>query len=250
MRGPQGTLFGKNTTGGAVSVVLRKPGKEIGGFAEAEYGSFNKKLARGSLDIPLADTFQIKVSGYYQNDEGYAKDTLTNQRLNDDDGWGVRLGLHSDLSNSVRWNASYAHIVDDAENILNFNCNPVNPGDCSGRFSSSGLSKTPGAANFAALGITGRKANYGQGNRTSTNLITSNLEFGISQAWTLNLITGYVNLTQQYALDFYDGRSSPSLTNPYPAAIGNPRGGFTILNDGYDDQFSQEVKISASLVAA
>ena len=245
---PRGTLFGKNTTGGAVSVILRKPGKDLGGFAEVGYGSFDKKLARGSLDIPLADTFQIKVSGYYQNDDGYAKDTVTNQRLNDDDGWGVRLGLYGDLSNSVRWNASYAHIVDDAENILNFNCNPVTPGDCSGRFSSSGLSKTPGAANFAVLGITGRKANYGQGNRTSTNLITSNLEFGLSEALTLDLITGYVHMTQQYALDFYDGRSSPSLANPYPAPIGNPRGGFTILNDGYEDQFSQEAKISGKIV--
>lgn len=247
LRGPQGTLFGKNTTGGAISVILRQPGKTLGGYAEVGYGSFNNKLARASVDLPLADTFQVKVSGYWQNDDGYTKDTITKQRLNDGDGWGARLGLHGDLSSNVVWNASYTHIVDNSENILNFECNPTNPTDCNGRFSATGFSKTPGATNFAALGITGRKATYGQGNRTSTELATSNLQFTLSPALTLNLITGFVSQRQQYALDFYDGRSSPTLANPFPAAAGLARGGFVILNDGYEDQISQEVKVSGIL---
>ncbi len=247
LRGPQGTLFGKNTTGGAISVILRKPARDFGGYAEIGYGSYHNKLARASLDIPLADSFQVKVSGYYQDSDGFTKDTVTKQRLNDNDGWGARLGIHGDLSEKVHWNAGYAHIVDNSDSILNFDCNPANPGDCSGRFSASGLSKVPGAANFAALGVAGRKAGYGQGNRTSTNLLTSNLEFGLSDALTVNLITGYVNQRQNYALDFFDGRGSPSIANPSPAVAGLARGGFTILNDGYEDQFSQEVKLSGKL---
>ena len=101
LRGPQGTLFGRNTTGGAINVILREPGKDFGGYAEVGYGRFNKKLVRGSVDIPLAPTFSVKLSGYWQEDDGYVKNTTTGERLNDQDGWGARLGLHGDLSPSV-----------------------------------------------------------------------------------------------------------------------------------------------------
>ncbi len=247
LRGPQGTLFGRNTTGGAVNVILREPGKTFGGYGEIGYGSYNKKLARASVDIPIADTFQIKVSGYWQNDDGYTYDSVTNQRLNDDDGWGVRLGVHGDLSSNVRWNAGYAYIEADGENILNFLCDPNRPTVCDGRYSSTGLSAVPGAANFAGLGVIGRKANYGLGNRTATNLITSNLAIDVADHTTLTLITGFVNQTQQYAIDFYDGRSGPTVAAPIPAVRGLPRGGFSILNDGKVDQFSQEVKLNGRI---
>ena len=81
LRGPQGTLFGRNTTGGAVNVILREPGKQLGGFAEVGYGRFDKKLARASLDIPLAESLAIKLSGYWQDDDGYVKNVTTGQRL-------------------------------------------------------------------------------------------------------------------------------------------------------------------------
>lgn len=247
LRGPQGTLFGRNTTGGAVNVILRQPGKELGGYAEVGYGSFNKKLARGSIDIPLADTFQIKLSGYWQDDDGYTINNVTHQRLNDDDGWGVRLGMRGELSSRVRWNGSYAYIRANGENILNFLCDPTNPANCNGRFSSTGLSEIPGAANFAGLGVTGRKANYGLGNRTATNLVTSNLAIDLGSDTTLTLITGFVNQSQNYALDFYDGRTGPTVANPKPTATGDTRGGFTIINDGKVDQFSQEVKLNGKI---
>ena len=249
LRGPQGTLFGRNTTGGAINVILREPGDEIGGYAEVGYGRFDKKLVRGSIDLPLATGLAIKVSGYFQDDDGYVKNVTTGERLNDDDGWGARLGVRGELSDKVRWTATYAHIKADGENLLNQECNPRGNGDCDGRFASTGLRKGKfiGPSPYLPLVVFGRKANYGLGNRTSTDLVTSNLEFGIGEDLTLSLITGFVNQIQQYALDFADGRALPSLGNPTPAARGDIRGGFTILNDGQHEQFSQEVKLTGSI---
>ena len=51
LRGPQGTLFGRNTTGGAINVIVRKPQPTLGGFAEVGYGRFNQVSARASVDV-------------------------------------------------------------------------------------------------------------------------------------------------------------------------------------------------------
>ena len=249
LRGPQGTLFGRNTTGGAINVILREPGKDFGGYAEIGYGRYHKKLARGSVDIPLAPTFSVKVSGYWQDDDGYVKNITTGETLNDDDGWGARIGLHGDLSSAVRWNASYAHIAANGENILNFDCNPANQTQCDGRFATTGLRRDASGPQFAALAVpvSGRKANYPLGNKTDTDLVTSKLDIDLADKTSLSLITGYLSQVQQYNLDFFDGRGGPTLNVPNPPVTGNARGGFVILNDGQAEQFSQEVKLAGSI---
>ena len=243
LRGPQGTLFGRNTTGGAISVVMKEPGDKLGGFAEIGYGSYDRKLARASIDLPLGPRFAAKVSGYWQDDNGYAKNSITNERTNENDGWGLRLGVKGELSDSITWNASYTHTFANSTNVLNFDCDPVNPTNCDGRFVSTGLKKVN---SFGGL-ITGAKNNYGLGNTARMDLISSNLQIGLGDKFSLNLITGYVDMAQKFALDFADGRGLPSLTSPRPPVRGYTLGGFVIANDGKHKQFTQEVKVSGEL---
>lgn len=250
LRGPQGTLFGRNTTGGAINVILRQPEfNRVGGYVEVGYGSYDKKLIRASVDLPVAPTFAIKVSGYWQDDDGYAINTTTGQRTNDDDGFGLRIGFRADLGSIARWNGSYAYIEANGENLLNFDCNPRAPTNCNGRFVTTGLpvGRRFATSPFAPVTVTGRKAFYGLGNYTQTHLVTSNLEIDIADQTTISFITGYVAQAQQYALDFSDGRALPSLANPNPAVQGYVRGGFDILNDGHTEQFSQEIKVNGRI---
>ncbi len=248
LRGPQGTLFGRNTTGGAINVIMAQPDFDrVSGYGEIGYGRFSKVFARASVNAPVSDGFALKVSGYFQDDDGYVKNVTTGDRLNDDDGWGFRLGARAEFAPGIRWNGSYMHIVANGENNLNFECNPAAPTQCKGRFATTGLREGDSVASrYLPAVVTGRKALFGLGQESSTDIVTSNLQFDIAKDTTLTFITGYVALSQQFALDFFDGRSSPSLAAPRPIVRGFTRGGFVIVNDGDHKQFTQEVKLNGS----
>ena len=264
LRGPQGTLFGRNTTGGAINVVLKRPAETIGGYMEVAYGAYDKKLVRGSIDLPANAFVQAKISGYFQDDDGYVHNTTTGERLNDSDMAGLRGAVQVKWTDTLTWNVSAAYMRNDGENIANFDCDPRNPGNCAGRFATTGLRSklAPGAASpyagtldlVSLLGgrvlpqeVTGRKAFFGLGNRVDTQIYTSNVEWAASEAFNVSFITGYIDMRQKYALDFADGRGLPNVSNPTPAVAGFPRGGFTIVNDGKHSQFSQEIKATGSV---
>ena len=90
LRGPQGTLFGRNTTGGAVSIIMRKPSDRMGAKFELTGGSFVRITAKTSVDIPVSDQILTKWSAFYIKDEGYLKNITTGERLNGEKSYGVR----------------------------------------------------------------------------------------------------------------------------------------------------------------
>lgn len=74
LRGPQGTLYGRNATGGAISFITKKPNfEETEGFMSLTYGKFNATEARGYVTAPINENFAWKLSGGYSSMDGYAK---------------------------------------------------------------------------------------------------------------------------------------------------------------------------------
>lgn len=71
LRGPQGTLAGKNSLGGAVKLFSAKPNEDAGGFVEGTYGRFNRIDIRASANIPVADGVYARISGVSKNTDGY-----------------------------------------------------------------------------------------------------------------------------------------------------------------------------------
>lgn len=75
LRGPQGTLFGKNTTGGAVTIRTKRPDLDsYGADLQASYGSFNRREVKAAVDLPIVnDKFGVRLVGGYTETDGYYK---------------------------------------------------------------------------------------------------------------------------------------------------------------------------------
>jgi iron complex outermembrane receptor protein len=76
LRGPQGTLFGRNTIGGAVSVVTKKPGDELKGSVELTTGRFNRIQGKANIDVPIAEGVYSSFAGFIHNRDGYVKGVI------------------------------------------------------------------------------------------------------------------------------------------------------------------------------
>jgi iron complex outermembrane receptor protein len=92
-RGPQGTLYGRNTFGGNISVVTQEPLKSYGGYLDAEYGNYNAIKVDGAVNIPLSDTLQVRIAGVHVSHDGYVHSTTPGVTLDDQDENAGRISL-------------------------------------------------------------------------------------------------------------------------------------------------------------
>ena len=94
LRGPQGTLFGRNATSGVVNVITAKP--DLSGFAakaDFEYGNYNSMKAKGMINVPIGDTIGVRVAGFYLKRDGYTRNLNDGSRIDDRDMYAVRGSL-------------------------------------------------------------------------------------------------------------------------------------------------------------
>ncbi|HEX8300700.1 TonB-dependent receptor [Sphingomonas sp.] len=107
LKGPQGILYGRNATGGAINVVPAKPQPgELSGYGSVGYGSFNALDLEAAINLPLGPDGAIRVSGKSIKADGYNSDGT-----NDEKGEGLRVQLLANLTPnlSVRVAADYSH---------------------------------------------------------------------------------------------------------------------------------------------
>jgi iron complex outermembrane receptor protein len=111
LRGPQGTLYGRNATGGSINLITRKPSQEFEGEVQGTYGNYNMRRVRGFVNTPLSDTVAARVVGYVEKREGFTKNSVPGgTEANDLDGWGLRGHLSFDLGESGSLLLSGTHV--------------------------------------------------------------------------------------------------------------------------------------------
>jgi iron complex outermembrane recepter protein len=93
LRGPQGTLFGRNTTIGAINLTTRKPTGKFGGFVEAELGNYDARIVRGSIEAPLTADISAKLTLANSTRDGFYRNIVNDERLEDLDRTSGRLQI-------------------------------------------------------------------------------------------------------------------------------------------------------------
>jgi iron complex outermembrane receptor protein len=112
LRGPQSTLFGKNVSAGAISIVTKRPQFEWGGKVEATYGNYNLFQGKASLTGPLAEGVAFRVSGSFNKRDGTFTNVTTGNDVTNRNRWGIRADLLIEPSSdfSVRIIGDYNNI--------------------------------------------------------------------------------------------------------------------------------------------
>ena len=94
LNGPQGTLFGRNTTGGAVLLVPQKPTADFGGYVQAKIGAYDNREFEGAINVPVVDDkVLLRVTGAYQDRDGFTHDVVWNKDRDDLHWYSGRVGL-------------------------------------------------------------------------------------------------------------------------------------------------------------
>lgn len=198
LRGPQGTLYGKNTVGGAVNVVTRKPDtNDFSASGSVTYGSYDQWLVNGYVSAPLvADKLALSVAGVYDKRDGVVIDPLTGRDYNDRNSWAARGILRATPTDTV-------------ELILS--------GDYYKQRNAAALGQqTAPLTDFTGLVVQrpaypyGREWDYrastslapGQGQRVDHWGVSFTGNVELSDALTFTSITGYRKLSPDYYLDF------------------------------------------------
>lgn len=98
LRGPQGTLYGRNTTGGAVNLITRKAGSEFGGDVSLQLGNYETVRVGGAINIPITAGISQRFAGYSQKRDGFTENIFTGNDIDDRDQWAVRSTTSFDFS--------------------------------------------------------------------------------------------------------------------------------------------------------
>ena len=120
LRGPQGTLYGRNATSGVVNFRTAKPSLTgMAASAELEYGNYNSVKAKGMINVPLGSIAAVRVAGFYLNRDGYTKNTFNNTKIDDRDMYGIRgsIRIQPSSGTTIDFMGQYFHEKDSRMRI-------------------------------------------------------------------------------------------------------------------------------------
>jgi|CXWL01.1.fsa_nt_gi iron complex outermembrane receptor protein len=109
LKGPQGTLFGRNTAAGAISIITNEPTPDFEANARVRIGNDGKRLADGLLNVGLNDEFGVRLSFLDDRSDGWEEDAGTGRHYNLDRQFGTRLSIGGNVNETWKVNLSWDH---------------------------------------------------------------------------------------------------------------------------------------------
>lgn len=196
LRGPQGTLYGKNTTGGAVNLISRKA--ELGiteGYINLGYGNYDRVDASGAINTPLGENAAIRLAGTWSRADGWFENVVPGKAgLASVREYGIRGSIYVEPSPAVRLTLRGSTSYQNPRNY--------------------GIYAQPEAVNRPGLGERQIAANIDERRRARTYSLALTGDFDVSDTLTLTSITSW----DKGRLSFYedtDGTASELLEIPY-----------------------------------
>lgn len=234
LRGPQGTTFGRNATGGAINVITKKPGTEFKGAASVGYGSFGRTSARASVDVPFSPTVLTKFTGFYAADEGWLKNLTNGEKLNAATNYGGRVAVRLLPSDAVTVDLAAEFIEADGVYIRSLY------GD---RDHTLSIFTKHGSTGDVLADMLNRR---GMRNETDTTALSATVTWNIRDDLQLTSLTGWRTTNQEFVLDFGDPNTGFRAVPPLAQVLPAP-GPVALNNDGKYSDISQEFKLNGKI---
>ncbi len=218
LRGPQGTLYGRNATGGAINLISRKPADEVEGYASATAGNFGRYEFQGAVSAPINDMVKTRLAARFLEDDGFTTDLdpRGGKEIDDQNMFAIRGTVEFDINDDVTFT-----VVGDWSDFTSGN-RTIIPRD------NLGLAESLGALPLGAFDET--RNDLPTRYDWETGGITATLEWQVADGIALKSISAYKEFTGDF------------LFNTDGTEIDVTRSNFQ-----YDtDQFTQEFQLSST----
>jgi len=118
LRGPQGTLYGRNATAGVVNLITAKPTDQFEAMASGEIGSYHQRRFEGMINLPLVDDrLDLRVAGEWTKRQGYSFNAVDNQRIDGRDLWSGRVTLSWKPSEKLQTYLMWEHYSENDDRM-------------------------------------------------------------------------------------------------------------------------------------
>jgi iron complex outermembrane receptor protein len=118
LRGPQGTLYGRNATAGVVNIISAKPSFEYAQKLSADVGNYKTIRLEGMINMPLAeDKAALRIAGAWTKRDGYTTNQITGNPIDGRDLWSTRVSLRLEPTETIRANLIWEHFEEDDDRL-------------------------------------------------------------------------------------------------------------------------------------